>query len=170
MKNLSEFIVEQQLNEKLNSKALLQRVRAGFFAAFGFAQEFKGEFVKKLKKLQQEKYPDYVLTMKDKSDVAHDKNNLYYHSQYWTDFRDTDEDCICFCLHKKGSDKYVVLNWCLWDNKKDDNGKRDYYLVTKFYKDEAEEVLDEAVKSYESNDAPQEFEDWVKSGVMESKI
>ena len=141
MKQLTEYLVE-----KLNWRAVKQRIEMIFISS-----ETNGDFIKKLKKKLSEIDSSFSIKLMDWSKMLRDSNNLEADLPYFKDYKVGDgADITAICLYKKDSDKYVILSKCLYDTNKDDNGLRKQYYGLKLKDVELEEVLRDAITTYNS--------------------
>jgi hypothetical protein len=141
MKQLSEYLVE-----KLNWRAVKQKLEMIFISS-----ETSGDFVKKLKNILSEIDSSFGINLMDWSKMLRDSNNLEADLPYFKDYKVGDgTDTTAICLYKKGSDKYVILSKCLYNTGKDDNGLRKKYYGLKYKDAELEEVLRDAIATYNS--------------------
>jgi hypothetical protein len=86
---------------------------------------------KVLDRINEIRRTDYGLFLMDWSKMLSDENNMECDKPYFINKVGYESDATAICLYKRGSDQYVILDKCLYDTKKDDDGYRKEYWGNK---------------------------------------
>ena len=86
---------------------------------------------KVLDRINKIRRTDYGLFLMDWSKMLSDVNNMECDKPYFIYKVGYGSDATAICLYKRGSDQYVILDKCLYDTKKDDDGYRKEYWGNK---------------------------------------
>lgn len=105
---------------------------------------------KELNRINERRGTDYGLFLMDWRKMLWDENNMESNMPYFIDMAVVGygTDATAICLYKRGSDQYVILNKCLYDTKKNDDGYRKEYWGNKTDDSIIWIVLDDAIKRY----------------------
>ena len=103
---------------------------------------------KELANINKRRGTNYGLFLMDWSKMLSDVNNMECDMPYFINKVGYESDATAICLYKRGSDQYVILNKCLYDTKKDDDGYRKEYWGNKIDDCIIWIVLDDAIKRY----------------------
>lgn len=133
----------------MNTRAIKQWIaRTLLFLPSESAGQMLRRYRKELENINERRGTDYGLFLMDWSKMLSDENNMESDMAYFRNKVGYGSDATAICLYKRGSDQYVILNKCLYDTKKDDDGYRKEYWGNKIDDCIIWIVLDDAIKRY----------------------
>lgn len=133
----------------MNIRSIKQWIaRTLLFMPSESAGQMLRRYRKELTNINERRGTDYGLFLMDWSKMLSDVNNMECDMPYFINKVGYESDATAICLYKRGSDQYVILNKCLYDTKKDDDGYRKEYWGNKIDDCIIWIVLDDAIKRY----------------------
>jgi hypothetical protein len=116
----------------MNKRAIKQWIaRTLLFLPSESAGQMLRRYRKVLDRINEIRRTDYGLFLMDWSKMLSDVNNMECDKPYFINKVGYESDATAICLYKRGSDQYVILDKCLYDTKKDDDGYRKEYWGNK---------------------------------------
>jgi hypothetical protein len=116
----------------MNTRAIKQWIaRTLLFLPSESAGQMLRRYRKVLDRINEIRRTDYGLFLMDWSKMLSDVNNMECDKPYFINKVGYESDATAICLYKRGSDQYVILDKCLYDTKKDDDGYRKEYWGNK---------------------------------------
>jgi hypothetical protein len=116
----------------MNTRAIKQWIaRTLLFLPSESAGQMLRRYRKVLDRINEIRRTDYGLFLMDWSKMLSDENNMECDKPYFINKVGYESDATAICLYKRGSDQYVILDKCLYDTKKDDDGYRKEYWGNK---------------------------------------
>lgn len=116
----------------MNTRAIKQWIaRTLLFLSSESAGQMLRRYRKVLNRINEIRRTDYGLFLMDWSKMLSDVNNMESDKPYFINKVGYGSDATAICLYKRGSDQYVILDKCLYDTKKDDDGYRKEYWGNK---------------------------------------
>ena len=133
----------------MNTRAIKQWIaRTLLFLPSESAGQMLRRYRKELANINERRGTDYELFLMDWSKMLSDENNMESDKPYFTEKIGDGTDATAICLYRRGSDRYVILNKCLYDTKKDADGYRKEYWGNKTDGVIIWITLDDAIKRY----------------------